>query len=102
MPTPSSSRTMCARLVLPSPGGPGHEIRSIRAGLLSDGLTTQLLLELEDDPIGRLLPNAGDRLETSRILAEDRAAQLGDGRAGDDRERDLRPDAAHREELDEQ
>src|SRR5258705_22813 len=84
MPTPSSSRTMCARLVLPRPGGP------------------VLLLQLEHDALGRLLADAGDRLEACRVLADDRAPQLLRGRAGDDRERDLRPDAVHRQELDEE
>src|SRR5205085_1733200 len=50
----------------------------------------------------RLLADAGNRLEAGRVAAHDRAPQVGDGRAGDDRERDLRPDAADGEELDEQ
>ena len=62
----------------------------------------ELLLELQHDPVRRLLADAGDRLEARGVLARDRAAQFGRRRAGDDRERDLRPDAAHGEELDEQ
>ena len=62
----------------------------------------ELLLQLEHDPLGRLLADAGDRLEAGRVAAHDRAAQVGDGRAGDDRERDLRPDAADGEELHEE
>ena len=55
----------------------------------------ELLLQLEHDALGRLLADAGDRLEARGVLAHDRAAQLVGGRAGDDRERDLRPDAVH-------
>ena len=65
-------------------------------------LGAELLLELEHDAIGRLLADAGDRLEARRVLAHDRTPQLGGRRAGDDGERDLRPDPADREELDEQ
>ena len=62
----------------------------------------ELLLQLEHDPLGRLLPDPGNRDEARRVLAHDRAAQLLRRRAGDDRERDLRADAVHREQLDEE
>ena len=56
-------------------------------------------LQLEDDALRRLSPDAGNRLEPRRVLARDRAAQLGRRRARDDRERDLRADARDREQL---
>ena len=62
----------------------------------SERRIAELVLQLEHDAVGGLLADAGDRLETRGILADDRAAQLGGRRAGDDRERDLRADAAHR------
>src|SRR5207248_5692841 len=61
-----------------------------------------LPLQLEDDPVRRLLPDARDRLKSGSVAARDRPAQLGGRRAGDDRERDLRPDAGDGEEVDKQ
>src|SRR5581483_1530136 len=43
-----------------------------------------------------------DRGEARGVLAHDRAAQLVGGRTRDDRERDLRADAVHGQELDEE
>ena len=63
---------------------------------------SELLLQLEHDPLRRLLPDAGNRLEPRRVAAHDRAAQVDDRRARDDRERDLRPDPAHGEQLHEE
>ena len=54
----------------------------------------ELLLQLEHDALRGLAADAGDRLEARVVVAHDRAAQLGRRRPGDDRERDLRPDAA--------
>ena len=62
----------------------------------------ELLLQLEHDPLRRLAADAGDRLEARVVVARDRAAQLGGRRAGDDRERDLRPDARDAEQQLEQ
>ena len=56
-------------------------------------------LQLEDDALRRLSPDAGNRLEARRVLTRDRAAKLGRRRARDDRERDLRADARDREQL---
>src|SRR5581483_12185257 len=61
-----------------------------------------LLLQLEHDALRRLLADPGDRLEPGRVLEHDRALQLAGARAGDDRERDLRADPGHREQLLEQ
>ena len=65
-------------------------------------LGAELLLQLEHDPLGGLLADPGDRLEARRVLEHDRAAQVGGRRAGDDRERDLRPDPGHREQVQEE
>src|SRR5690242_6977283 len=76
----------------------------LRAARRGDGhgSVAELLLQLEHDPLGGLLPDAGDRLESRRVLEDDRAPQLGGRRAGDDRQRDLRPDAVYGQQLDEQ
>ena len=73
----SRATTWCS----PEPSVTGDEVR-----------VAELLLQLEHDPLGRLLADAGNRLEARGVPAHDRAAQLGGRRAGDDRERDLRPD----------
>jgi hypothetical protein len=52
--------------------------------------------------LGRLLADAGNRLEAGGVLEHDRSAKLGRRRAGHDRERDLRPDAVDRQQLNEQ
>src|SRR5262249_12804137 len=57
-----------------------------------------LLLQLEHDALGCLATDAGDRLEARRVFARDRAAELVGRRAGDDRERDLRPDSGDPEQ----
>ena len=57
------------------------------------------LLQLEDDPLGSFLANPRNRLEERRVLADDRAVELGRGVARDNRERHLRADAGDREEL---
>src|SRR4051795_10044673 len=62
----------------------------------------ELLLQLQHDPLGRLLADAGNRLEARGVLEDNGAPKLGGGRAGDDRERNLRPHAVHRQELHEQ
>src|SRR5579884_3641191 len=62
----------------------------------------ELLLQLEHDPLGGLLADAGDRLEARGVLAHDRAAQLLGRGTRHDRERHLRADTVHREELDEE
>ena len=62
----------------------------------------ELLLELEHDPLGGLLADAGDGLEPSRVLTRDRPAELRRRGAGHDSERHLRADAVHGQELDEQ
>ena len=61
-----------------------------------------LLLQLEHDALRDLAADAGDRLEAGGVLAHDRAAELLGGRPGDDRERDLRPDARDAEQQLEQ
>ena len=58
----------------------------------------ELVLELHHDPLRRLAPDPGDRLEPRQIVTGDRAAQLGRRRPRDDRERHLRPDPGHAEE----
>ena len=62
----------------------------------------QLLLQLEHDALRGLAADAGDRLEARGVVAHDRAAQLLRRRPGDDRERDLRPDARDAEQQLEQ
>ena len=62
----------------------------------------ELLLQLEHDPLRGLLADPRDRLEARVVAERDRPAQLGRRRAGDDGERDLRADAADREQMDEQ
>ena len=69
-------------------------------GGLGDG--ADLLLELEDDALRGLLADPGDRLEAGVVAERDRPPELRGRRAGDDRERDLRADAAHRQELHEE
>ena len=68
----------------------------------SSPVSDDLLLQLEHDPLGRLLADPGDRLEAGVVLERDRAAQLRRGRAGDDGERDLGADPADREQLHEE
>ena len=58
----------------------------------------ELLLQLEHDALRGLEADAGNRLEPLHVVARDRAPQLGGRRAGDDRERDLRPHARHAEQ----
>ena len=77
------------------------------AGRVGDGGerkldVAELLLELEHDALRGLLPDPGDRLEARVVAERDRPAQLGGRRAGDDGERDLRADPAHREEMHEE
>ena len=59
-------------------------------------------LELQHDALRCLLPNPGNRLEAGDVLERDRATQLARRRAGDDRERYLRADAVHGQELGEE
>ncbi len=66
-----------------------------------DILAPELLLQLENDPLGGLLADAGDRLETRRIAERDRPPQLGRGRTRDDGERHLRPDSGYAQEVEE-
>ena len=74
--------------------------RLLAAGdVATSAVSDDLLLQLEHDPLGRLLADPGDRLEARVVVERDRAAQLGGGRARDDRERDLGPDAADGEQL---
>ncbi len=44
-------------------------------------LGAELALQLEHDPLGRLLADAGDRLEAGDVLERDRAAQLARARS---------------------
>ena len=74
-------------------GGSGDRHRILRA---------QLLLQLEHDPLRRLLADAGDGLEARRVLEHDRAPQLGSRRAGDDRQRHLRADPGDGEQVQEE
>src|SRR4051794_26270236 len=62
----------------------------------------ELFLQLEHDALGRLPADAGNRLEAGGVLEHDRSAKLGRRRTGHDRERDLRPDAVDRQQLNEQ
>ena len=78
----------------------GRRCRAPATGAIA--VTRELLLQLEHDALGRLLADAGDRLEADGVLAHDRAAQLVGRRAGDDRERHLRADAVHAQELHEE
>ena len=55
-----------------------------------------------DDPLRRLLPDAGDRLEARVIAERDRLAKLAGRRPRHDGEGDLRADTAHREQVDEE
>ena len=65
-------------------------------------MSDDLLLQLEHDPLGGPLPDPGDGLEPRVILERDRSPQLRRRRAGDDRERNLGPDPADGEQLDEE
>ena len=65
----------------------------------ADLLEPELLLQLEHDALGGLLADARNRDEPGRVLEDDRAPQLGGRRAGDDQERDLRPDSGDRQQL---
>ena len=58
--------------------------------------------ELEDDALRRLLADAGNRLEPGGVAEGDRTLELLRRSARDDSERDLRPDPADAEQLDEQ
>src|SRR2546423_625187 len=108
MPTPSSSRTMCARLVLPRPGGPTSRTWSSASPLpFAASSATASCSLMRAWPTNSTSRRGRRLLSTSpssspSVAARDGAAQLGDRRAGDDRECDLGPDAAHREQLDEQ
>ena len=64
--------------------------------------TAELLLQLEDDPLRRLLADPGDRLEARVVAERDRPAQLARRRAGHDGERDLGADPAHSEQVHEE
>src|SRR5262249_53716299 len=72
------------------------------SGLGSFTDRTELLLQLHDHPLRRLLTDAGNRQEARGVLQRNGPAQLVRRRAGHDRERDLRADTRHREEQLEQ
>ena len=59
----------------------------------------ELRLQLEHDPLSRLLSDPRNRLEPGDVLERDRSPQLGGRRAGDDRKRDLGPDPVERDQV---
>ena len=67
-----------------------------------DVVGAELVLQLEHDPLRGLLADSRDGLEACRVAEHDRASQLTGRRAGDDGERDLRPDAAHAQQRGEE
>ena len=88
------SRARRARRGQRAPSEPATAASSTASAIFS--------LQLEHDPLRRLLADPGDRLEPRRVLEHDRAAKLRHGRAGDDRDRHLRPDPVDREQVLEQ
>ena len=56
-----------------------HVRRPVRPGSAHDVERPELLLQLEHDPLGGLLPDAGDHLEARVVPERDRAAQLAGG-----------------------
>ena len=61
-----------------------------------------LLAQLDDYPVGRPLANARHGLEALRIAGRYRAQELARRRSGQDRDRDLRADALHGDQLEEE
>ena len=91
-PRPTSpSRASKSRIVSPRDrdGGPvGH--------------VGHLLAQLDDDPLGRSLADARDRLEARGVARRDRRDQLAGRPAGEDGERDLGPHGLHAEQHQEE
>ena len=56
-------------------------------------LAGDALAQLDDHALGRLAPDAGHDLEALHVARRDREPRVGDGRAGQHRERHLRPDS---------
>src|SRR5262245_5343005 len=63
------------------------------------GERRDLLLQLEDYALRRLLPDPGNGLEERVVLADDRTAKFSGGVAGDDRERNLGAHTGDRQKL---
>src|SRR5688572_6101150 len=80
---------------------PGDELASAFAGGNGNDLGDRAL-ELENDPLRGLLADSRDDLEPRRVAERDRAPELVRRGARHDGERDLRPDSADPEQLDEQ
>ena len=59
----------------------------------------ELVFQLEQNPLCRLLADAGNLRETTGFLQRDGPRQLRDRQARQHRERDLRADAVHLDEL---
>ena len=74
-------------------GGHGEVLRQ---------LAGHLLAQLDDDPIGRLLPHSGHGLEALGVARRDGALHLARGRAGQHGERHLGPHAGDRGQAQEQ
>src|SRR5207248_1342445 len=59
----------------------------------------QLVLQLEQQPLGGLLADAGDAREPTLLLQRDRLREIGDREAREHRERGARADAGDADEL---
>src|SRR5215213_4061733 len=75
-------------------------LRSFRHRLLE--LSRDLLAQLDDDPLGRALADAGNRLEALGVACGDRPEELARRPAREDRDRDLRAHAGDGREAEEQ
>ena len=80
-------------VALPHSAAGGGSRRARRHPRRSD-----LLPELEDDPLGELLADARDRDQHRLVTLEDGELEVRDRPAADDREGDLRADAGHGEQ----
>src|SRR6185503_5298002 len=62
-------------------------------------LAAELVLQLEQQPLGGLLADARHARQTCRLLQRDRLRELGDRQPRQQRQRDLRPDAVDLQQL---
>src|SRR5438876_512173 len=94
----STSRSERAvRIAATSPFRSSAGPAAARLGLGGD--RAELFLQLEHDALRGLLADPGNRLEARGVLERDCPAQVGSGRAGHDRQRDLRADSGDGQQV---
>src|SRR5437867_801964 len=112
--TPSSRATICASVVLPNPGGPTRSTWSsaslrVRAALaeiagepdhgrIDARERRRLVLELGDDALRELRPDAGGARNLSLVAERNRVRELRHLQRREERQAEPRPHALHAEQ----